>query len=473
MRKITAFLLFLTMLLGGIVPSSAKSIVTDEFSVLNNAGLVPRTVMANDLDGAITRLEFSQLLMPLYRRISGISQVEIGALPYDDCDDASAAEAYSLGILATAGEGIFDPTGHVSRQDMAVALISTLQAAGLSTAINTEDIAAICGFVDFAEADVWAYNGLVRAVASEYISGISLGELMPHADATRQQAILAVSRVYSDYLDEDLSLSVPTIKPIADTVTGSFSVNWEKLDSATRYHIIVKDITKNSVIELSTTGTSVLINTDYFVDGEGYTLIVGAEYEEGICWAEAISLTYEKPRTLAAQASAELAAKRSRIFDGGNQYQTAEEAAANMVRISVPVWRLGTNGEKYSDKCTMTVNKNLADDILAIFTEIYNDESKFPIKDLGCYNWRNTIGGAQSQHSFGSCIDINSNENYYISASGNILSGSLWQPKENPYSITPDGIVVKTFAKYGWLWGGDAWGEGYAKDYMHFTYLGG
>ena len=121
---------------------------------------------------------------------------------------------------------------------------------------------------------------------------------------------------------------------------------------------------------------------------------------------------------------------------------------------------------------SLYINRALADDVLNIFAEIYNSPEKFPIKDVGGYYWRNTSGGRLSHHSYGLCIDINANENYYVEPDGTPIVGKYWKPYEDPYSMPEDGIVVKTFAKYGFLWGGNCWSDKYAKDYMHFTYLG-
>ena len=44
----------------------------------------------------------------------------------------------------------------------------------------------------------------------------------------------------------------------------------------------------------------------------------------------------------------------------------------------------------------------------------------------------------------------------------------FWAPGENPYSIPPNGDVVKSFKKYGWGWGGE-WRS--KRDYMHFSYF--
>ena len=42
--------------------------------------------------------------------------------------------------------------------------------------------------------------------------------------------------------------------------------------------------------------------------------------------------------------------------------------------------------------------------------------------------------------------------------------GKKWEPGQNPYSITPDGDVVRAFSRRGWVWGAT-----YRRsDYMHF-----
>lgn len=450
----------------------------EAYAVLNRAGVIPLSMAKSDLSGAITRLEFCEMIVPLYEMIAGVDSgsIELVDAVYDDCDSLAAAQAYSLGFIAIKEDGLFDPTGLVTRQEMAVALISMLETAGIPCGLSSEELQSVCGYEDFADADSWAYNGIAKAVSDGFMSGTSETDLLPLADATRGEMLQMTAKIYNAYLsDRDALASPAVINPEQSTeIAGSFAVNWSSTDNAKKYHLFVTDITKDCVLEISTRGTSAYIDTGYFVDGESYKITVAAEYENGgLCYSAPTEVVYLKPRLTSQISAAEAAAKESRAFDGGARYATEEEAAANMRTVTVPVWRLAADGTKYESKQSVTVNKNLADDVVAIFTEIFEDESRFPIKDIGCYCWRNTLGGAQSQHSFGTCIDINYNENYYVSASGKALTGSFWKPYENPYSITPDGIVVKTFAKYGWLWAGTAWGDGYAKDYMHMTYLGG
>ena len=153
---------------------------------------------------------------------------------------------------------------------------------------------------------------------------------------------------------------------------------------------------------------------------------------------------------------------------GGQQYQTAEEAAAHMVEIEVPVWRLRSDGTKLSDTAYLEVNQALAPIYRAVFEEIYNGPEQFPIKNVGCYSWR------PGEHSQGTAIDINWEENMEttINEDGSLTptTGSHWLPYEDPYSIPEGGDVYNAFTKYGFTWGGNAWSS--KRDYMHFSFFG-
>ena len=136
-----------------------------------------------------------------------------------------------------------------------------------------------------------------------------------------------------------------------------------------------------------------------------------------------------------------------------------------MLEVSVPVWKMKADGTKYASSAQLVVHDAIAEKVVLVFTEIFNADEQFPIKDLGGYSWR----GGKSEHNWGTAIDLNANENYCIYKDGTAV-GEGWFPYENPYSVTPYGVVVNAFEKYGFTWGGDAWSN--PKDYMHFSYLG-
>ena len=163
------------------------------------------------------------------------------------------------------------------------------------------------------------------------------------------------------------------------------------------------------------------------------------------------------------------------LFGDQNKRRFANraEAEASMTTVIIPVWKL-VNGQKAASTMSLSVHSAIAQDVVEIFTEIYNDPEQFPIHDVGGYSWRGDT--ATGEHNCGTAIDINANENYQI-RDGQIEAGSCWEPGTNPYSIAPDSSVVRIFAEHGWSWGGDAWAyssddsEGY-HDHTHFSYLG-
>lgn len=145
---------------------------------------------------------------------------------------------------------------------------------------------------------------------------------------------------------------------------------------------------------------------------------------------------------------------------------------AEMSVVHIRVWDL-VDGHKTSVAAQVVVCDELADEALAIFREIYDDPERFPIHDLVGYNYRTIAGGrGLSNHALGRAIDINRVENPMIQNGEKIVHPNEppyvpgeWAPGVNPYSITPDGPVVRAFKSRGWRWGGD-WTS--CKDYQHF-----
>ncbi|MBQ9349155.1 MAG: M15 family metallopeptidase [Oscillibacter sp.] len=159
-------------------------------------------------------------------------------------------------------------------------------------------------------------------------------------------------------------------------------------------------------------------------------------------------------------------------WDRYQVYESEEDAASYMMDVEVPVWTL-RKGERIRGTMTLTVHRALAEDVLEIFTEIFNDPEQFPMESMVGFRYRS---GTNGEHNNGTAIDLNAEQNYQI-REGVVLAGSCWEPGVNPYSIPPDGSVVRIFAAHGWSWGGGAWAEsaddstGY-HDYMHFSYRG-
>ena len=161
--------------------------------------------------------------------------------------------------------------------------------------------------------------------------------------------------------------------------------------------------------------------------------------------------------------------------DASKSYFTGSEAnlADYIVTVQVQTWDINSAGEYYTRTWNLEVNKAVAQEVVAIFEEIYASSERFPIHALGGARYTDSL-----RHSWGCAIDINPVENYYVNTTTwTALTGSYcYKTSDSPYCIRPDGIVVETFAKYGWGWGAgtaenDYTGWNTTADYMHFSIL--
>ncbi len=144
-------------------------------------------------------------------------------------------------------------------------------------------------------------------------------------------------------------------------------------------------------------------------------------------------------------------------------FKSSALASRLMETIEVEAWKLDKNGNRYPSTVKLTVNKNLKNNYINAFRELY--ALAFPIKSVGCYNYRNTHGGRLSEHALGTAVDINPDENFCTYSDGSRV-GKYYKPYEDPYSVTPE--VIRVFKKYGFSWGGNWTGT---VDYMHFAYF--
>ncbi len=143
-----------------------------------------------------------------------------------------------------------------------------------------------------------------------------------------------------------------------------------------------------------------------------------------------------------------------------------------MAIVTATVWDF-VDGKKVPKHMEVVVNKALSNEVETILREIFEDEERFPIHELLGYEYRTVAGGKKlSDHAFGRAIDVNRAENPcirngkpYVDPNEAPYVPKAYRPGEDPYSIPPDGSVVKAFKRHGWKWGGD-WHS--LKDWQHF-----
>jgi len=141
----------------------------------------------------------------------------------------------------------------------------------------------------------------------------------------------------------------------------------------------------------------------------------------------------------------------------------------------------------------LVLNASVAGDVLGVFHRLFNHH--FPIKRIGlAAKWHPprpsdrfttsdetasfscrpvTDGTVLSQHSYGWAVDINPLQNPYIGTDGRVRRIAerryVDRSQDLPGMIHDGDVVVRSFARIGWGWGGH-WNS--LKDYMHFSLTG-
>jgi hypothetical protein len=347
---------------------------------------------------------------------------------------------------------------------------------------------------DSAEVSDWAKIHMADVYSLGLLNGIGAGRTNPKGNITREQAaVLALnvltfcddSQIRNAGVDECV-IPVPTGIYISPSYyTDGLLLRWNQIPSASEYDVtLLKDGT--AVYSVRTSNTFLDLRTS-IPEYDRESGVAGAAENEAPLYNAifgsdktpvhaGIKVTPVDSSGIASMFSLDKMftiipfSNKNELITGDTrrqQFSSRSEADDNMRNIIIKVWKLNSQGEKVASESTLTVNKNVAEDVVKIFDEIFNGPEKFPIKNVSAYAFRD----GSSQHSNGTAIDINPNENYFVTWEGKILSDSFWKPGENPYSIIPGGDVVRAFNRYGWHWSPDMkWPNG--ADYMHFSLTG-
>lgn len=154
----------------------------------------------------------------------------------------------------------------------------------------------------------------------------------------------------------------------------------------------------------------------------------------------------------------------------------------------VHVRHMGFDGEAKDGE--LVVNKAIADDVLAIFEELYkadypiekvrlvdeydaDDEASMSDNNSSAFNFRFISHTTRiSKHGLGMAVDINTRYNPYVKTVDGKLSiepanGADYvdRSKDFPHKIDHEDLCYKLFTEHGFTWGGD-WTH--SKDYQHF-----
>lgn len=292
---------------------------------------------------------------------------------------------------------------------------------------------------------------------------------------------------YSSPLKVAVVTTPGSIKNVRATKAKTFTIKWNSVSGIDGYNIYMKEFDNELLVSLHTYSSLETdgIESNDFVPAE----VKSMPYEYvGSVSAEKKSFKYKK----ASHGKGYLFAIRTYKNVNGEKVESTTMYASHGVmdyyfcynaentkfnykwpksesqarkackQITVKVWDFKNHakhsGAKRSRTLWITVNKKYAATIKQIYKELYKDKSKPPIYEAGSYRWR-PEESTWSYHTVGTAIDMNCNENpmYRFTYKKNgkvkkkIIVGSFYKPKSNPYSFPRNGVVEKTFAKYGFV----------------------
>lgn len=413
------------------------------------AGLAPDTFVSLNARTPVSRAEFCAVALKLYEAERKTKVPRTKTVYFKDCNDPDVNTAYEMKLVSGRDQNTFAPNESVSRQDLCVILDNVRTRCEVDKPKITVSHKS---FPDGSDLRPYAVSATEIMLSSGVIKGIEATKsydpeqsgqmvtlLHPQGTATREQSLIMANRFLNTF----------DAKPLKPS------------DMLDQDGVIVGSAQKPPITDQSTQTTD-KSNTADKVDSVIQTDDTLYENEEQL-------FIMDDPIPV----SGSVDEKRIAVFgEGGNYYTEQAKAEANMVDVTVKVWSLLSSGQKTPATKTFKVHNAIADEVHAVFDEIFNGDEKFPIKDAGGYSWRTST---RSEHRQGTAIDLNYMENMECTIDKNgkvikVTTGSHWTPILDPYSIPAGGDVVRAFAAHGFAWGGDAWTT--KRDYMHFSYFG-
>ena len=363
------------------------------------------------------------------------------------------------GITSGTGNGCFSPDSPISREQMAAFLLRFSNCYGYVFEPIRENVPE--SFTDLDSISGYAVEAVEMMRQCGVISGKQNADgsfrFDPYALAVRSECAAVFHRLMeSMVIDEDFFF----VEPEEILVTG-----WEDLELQPgdklqlEYEVYPADPGNSTILWISSDPSVVSVDSKGVITCNGcfdYAIISVDTY---------IGYAGESYESKCLHLFGEVVDEHRRPYGEDAPKSVYKE---NMIWVTVQVWDYsdGIGSAKVTKNRSFEIHKNLATTAKRIFQEIYECDAQYPINSIVSY-WAD---GRKTEHNPGTALDINPNENPYLDADGNVLSGKSYDPENNPYSIPIDGEIQQIFEKYGFT-RGIYWRNGY-KDYMHFSFFG-
>ena len=164
-----------------------SSWAAEQVNAAINARLVPETLQSAYTQ-ATTRAEFCALAVELYETVMGTEITERAT--FSDTTDVNVEKMAGLGVVNGVGDGKFDPSASLTREEAATML------SRLANVMEKPLTAGTASFADNASISSWASEAVGQVQASGIMNGIEGNQFAPADPYTREQSIVTMLRLY-------------------------------------------------------------------------------------------------------------------------------------------------------------------------------------------------------------------------------------------------------------------------------------
>lgn len=155
--------------------------------------------MFSDYTENINREDFAYLIYNLYEEITGESFSSIGyknpEISFTDTTDRYVLEVARAGIINGYGDGKYGPYDKITREQMAVMYVKTLEKADVYIDRNIEGI----WFKDIYDISSWAMASVKVSNKMGIIQGIGENRINPKGNSTREASLVVYTRIVDRY----------------------------------------------------------------------------------------------------------------------------------------------------------------------------------------------------------------------------------------------------------------------------------
>lgn len=160
----------------------------------HDMGFVTDSMMMSAKEN-ITRIGFAKMVVQFYENATGTSAPQPEKNPFTDCADQDVLAAYALGIVGGVEEGRFAPERSLTREQMCIMLVRTLEKCGV-------DMSEYQKKTPFTDVDALLQSTITHiemAYGAGLVSGYNDQTFMPKKILSIQEAVVSFMAMYDFY----------------------------------------------------------------------------------------------------------------------------------------------------------------------------------------------------------------------------------------------------------------------------------